>query len=130
VTNSSGGAVTLVLTNGTTITTNTGPNITIQQPVTVRVKAVDASGSPINGARVYLEAGAGGPLSQGTSIMNTTTSASGIVENTAFNYSADQLLQNSRVRKGTGSPAYVSAVISGTIGSTGFDVTITMISDD
>jgi len=42
VTNSSGGAVTVILTNGSTTPTNTGPDITIQQIVTLTVSdAID-----------------------------------------------------------------------------------------
>ena len=130
VTNSSGSAITLLLSNGSTITTNTGPDIVLVNAVTIRVKAVDIAGVPIVGARVYLEAGAGGDLAQGTEILNATTNASGIVEDIAFNYTSDQPLQNSKVRKGTTSPIYKPSPILGTIGSTGFDVTVTVVSDE
>ena len=130
VTSSVSGVI-LVLINGATVTTNSSPsNITIQNPVTVRVTALDASGSPIENARVYLEAGAGGDIPQGTEILNALTNASGIAEDTAFNYTNNQLLQNSRVRKGTTPPVYVTSTISGTIESTGLNSIVIMISDE
>ncbi|NRA91450.1 MAG: hypothetical protein HRU26_02000, partial [Psychroserpens sp.] len=123
--------VILVLINGATVTTNSSPvNITIQNPVTVRVTALDASGSPVQGARAYLEAGAGGDLPQGTEILNALTNASGIAEITNFNYTNDQPLQNSRVRKGTNTPVYVTSTISGTIENTGLNSIVIMISDE
>ena len=130
VTSSVSGVI-LVLINGATVTTNSSPaNITIQNPVTVRVTALDASGSPIQGARAYLEAGAGGDLAQGTEILNALTNASGIAEITNFNYTNDQPLQNSRVRKGTNTPLYVTSTISGTIENTGLNSIVIMISDE
>ena len=130
VTSSVSGVI-LVLINGATVTTNSSPvNITIQNPVTVRVTALDASGSPVQGARAYLEAGAGGDLPQGTEILNALTNASGIAEDTAFNYTNNQPLQNSRVRKGTNTPVYVTSTISGTIENTGLNSIVIMISDE
>ena len=48
VTNSSGGAITLNLTNGATVTTNTGPNITLQQLVNITAPNI------LTGSRVQL----------------------------------------------------------------------------
>ena len=48
VTNSSGGAITLNLTNGTDITTNTGPNITLEQSVDITATNI------IDGSRVQI----------------------------------------------------------------------------
>jgi hypothetical protein len=48
VTNSSGGAITLSLTNGATVTTNTGPNITLQQSVNITAPSI------IDGSRVQI----------------------------------------------------------------------------
>jgi hypothetical protein len=48
VTNSSGGAILLNLTNGATVTTNTGPNITLQQLVNITAPNI------IDGSRVQI----------------------------------------------------------------------------
>lgn len=61
VINTSGGQVTLNLVNGSVVMTNTGPDITVPaQAVPLSVTAVDTLGSPIENARVYLEASLGG----------------------------------------------------------------------
>ena len=130
VTNSSGGAITLNLTNGSTITTNTGPNITINNPVTVSVNAKDSDDSSnIQGARVYLSAGAGGDLAEGTVILNADTNSSGIVEDTSFNFTNNQPVVG-RVRKGTTSTYYKTASLSGTITSGGLSITSFMSKDE
>jgi len=130
VTSSAAGVI-LILINGAVVTTNGSPsNITIQNPVTVRVTALDAAGSPVVGAQVYLEAGAGGDIAQGTEILNAPTDGSGIAEIVGFDYTNDQPLQNSRVRRGTTPPLYVTSTISATIESTGLNSIVTMISDE
>ncbi len=48
VTNSSGGNITLALLNGATVTTNTGPNITLNQPVNITASNI------IDGSRVKI----------------------------------------------------------------------------
>lgn len=54
VTNSSGGSVTANVTGDSTITTNTGPNITIIYSVNVTVTVKNQSGNPIPGAEVAI----------------------------------------------------------------------------
>ena len=98
--------------------------------VTVRVTTIDTAGSPIQNARVYIEAGATGPLTQGTVILNGLSDASGIVDDTSFTYTADQSIQNAKVRKGTTTPIYKTSSIAGTITSAGFDVTVVMVLDE
>jgi len=128
VTNSSGGAVTLNLTNST-VTTNTGPSITIVNAVVVRVTANDTSGSPIEDARVLLVADAGGPLPVDTEILGANTNASGIVEDTAFNFTSNQPVIG-RVRKGTNTPYYKTSALSGTITSAGFEAAVFLVEDE
>lgn len=130
VRNLSGGAVTLILTNGSTVAVNLGPSLTIEVPVLVRVTVTDASGSPIQNARVYVEAGATGPAAQGTVIFNALTNASGIVENTAYNFQGTQSLQNGRVRKGSSSPYYQPSSFSGSITNNGLDINVILIGDE
>jgi len=128
---SSVSAVTLNLTNGSTVTTNSSPDqITIRNPVTVRVTAIDTGTSAISGVRVYLEAGSGGDLAQGDVILNALTDVNGIAEDTDFDFTNTQPLQNSKARKSTSSPLYRSSSIVGNIGSMGLDVTVTMVSDE
>ena len=134
-TNSDGtGNVTINASNGTSVTTSepgTGNGlVNIVNTVTVRVTARDASDSTvIQSARVYLEAASGGPLAAGTEILNAVTNASGIVEDTAFNFVSDQPVTG-RVRKGSVSPFYKNAPISGTITVNGFVTEVFLVEDE
>ena len=97
---------------------------------TVRVTVLDAvTLNPIQGVRVLLEAGSGGPLASGTDILSGLTDVNGVIEDTAFNYTADQPVTG-KARKGTTSPLYQQALITGTITTNGFDVTLLLISDE
>ena len=62
-------------------------------------------------------------------ILDGNTNASGILEDTAFNYTAEQNVAG-RIRKNTASPRYKTAPMSGTITSTGFTATVFMIDDE
>ncbi len=128
VTNSSGGAVTIQAVNGTQITTNTGPNITIENNVTVTVTVVDVNtGNPIQGAAVKLIDVGSNPI-----IDYAITDASGEVS-TTFNYGAGPDVNldpaKSFARKGTSSPVYKPSPIAGTIKAAGFSATIPLIPD-
>lgn len=98
--------------------------------VTVKVTCIDQAGSPIQNVRVYLEAGATGPATQGDVILSGLTDASGIVQDAGYSYSGDQSTQAGRSRKGSGSPLYKPATFAGTITASGLDVTVTMIEDE
>ncbi len=101
-----------------------------QQTVSVKVTAKDAKTlSVVQGARVYLEAAAGGPLTAGTVIFNTLTSSVGEVSEPTFSYLADQPVTG-RVRKSSSTPLYKTGIISGTITSTGFDTTTFLVPDE
>jgi hypothetical protein len=102
---------------------------TIQQTVTVKVTVQDIDGNAIQSARVYMIADTGGDLSAGTEILNADSNASGIVQDTGFNYTNPQPVTG-WVRKGTTSPLYKQSPISGTIQNTGLDITVTMVSDE
>jgi len=131
--NVSGATVTATLINNaitpTTILETSGALI-IQQLVTIKVIVVNAIGDPIGGARVYFEAGSGGPETQGTILLNGLTNASGVYQDTAYNYIGDQSIQNGRVRKSSSSPYYKPTTISGTITSTGISLTAVLIRDE
>jgi hypothetical protein len=103
--------------------------LTIQQTVTVKVTAKDTAGSAVQNARIYLEADSGGDLSAGTVILNALSNASGIVQDTGFNYTNPQPVIG-KIRKGSTSPLYKEAPITGTITGNGLDLTITMVSDE
>lgn len=135
ITNSDGtGNVTINASNGSSLTTSepgTGNGeVDIVNTVTVRVTVRDAAtNAVIENARVFLEADSGGPLSAGTDILNALSNASGVVEDTAFNFSSDQPVTG-RVRKGTASPFYKSGTVSGTITSSGFNTTVFLVLDE
>lgn len=103
-TNSGSGAVTINLTNGSSLTTTepgTGSgqvNLVNTVPIKVTVKDAKTLGL-IQGARVYLETATGGPLSAGTVIVNDTTDVTGEV-NTTMSYKGDQPIVG-KVRKAT-----------------------------
>ena len=135
ITNSDGaGNVQINASNGSSLSTSepgTGNGlVNIVNTVTITVTARDAADSSvIEGARVFIEAAAGGDLATGTDIMNTLTNASGIAEDTTFNFTNNQPITG-RVRKGTSSPYYKTSAISGTITSSGFDVTVFLVGDE
>lgn len=125
-------------TNGQAITIHTSTTLADQianyhpldqQEVSLSVTARAADTSAvIEGARVYLLAGSGGPLVEGTVIMDSLTNASGQVTVPTFVYSADQPVVG-RVRKGSESPFYKTSPLSGTITTAGFDTTAFMVGD-
>ena len=128
VTNSSGGAVTINLVNSS-VTTNTGPDITLNNEVAITIAVKNATdGANIEGAIVYIEAAAGGPLTAGDVIMSQLTNASGISEDAAFNFTSNQPVVG-RVRKGTSAPYYKSSSLSGTITTGGLVQTVFLIED-
>lgn len=62
-------------------------------------------------------------------ILNGTTNASGIIQDTQFNYTNDQPYRG-RIRKSSGSPNYRTANIVGTINSGGADQTVQLVLDE
>lgn len=126
------GTVTVNINGGNIPTTYTpnGASFVFVNAKTVRVTVKDAvTLNPIQGVRVLLEAAAGGPLAAGTDILSGLTNVSGVIEDTVFNYTADQPVTG-RARKGTTSPLYQQGSITGTITTNGFDTTILLISDE
>lgn len=124
------GTVTINVNGGNTPTYKTaGATVVINNTVSVTVKAVLTDGTPLQDARVLLEAAAGGDLSVGTDIVTGLTNVNGEAVNAGFNYTNDQPVTG-WVRKSTSAPFYKQGIISGTITSTGFVATIVMISDE
>lgn len=61
-------------------------------------------------------------------ILDALSDASGIVQNTAFNYVSD-LAVSGRVRKGSSATYYKTSPLSGTIGASGLDITAFLVQD-
>lgn len=100
------------------------------ETVTVKVTVKDATTfDPIENARVYLTASGGGPSSDGTVILTGVTDASGILQTTTYEFAGDQEFTG-RARRATSSPLYKTAPVTGTITSTGSDVTVFLIADE
>ena len=62
-------------------------------------------------------------------IIEGLTNASGVLEDTGFNYQSDQDISG-WVRKATTSPLYKQSVVAGTITSGGFSANVLLISDE
>ena len=122
-----GGICTInVQEGGDTPTVETWHGATIvNNTVSVKVTAVDESGSPIQNARLRLTAAAGGPLTTGTVILEGLTDSSGSIENTGFNFQSNQPVTGV-IRKSTSAPFYKSTPVTGTITSAGLDLTALM----
>jgi len=121
--------LTITASNGASITAGdagTGNGQTnIQHPVTVKVTVKDAAtGAAISGAMVFLEESV-----SGTDIIKTTTNASGVAQNTTYDYTTDKAVTG-RVRKASSGSLYKTGDITGTITSNGFDTTILLIKDE
>lgn len=119
-------------TNGSDASIASTPNggtIVFVQSVTVRVTVRDAATLlPVQGARVLLEAAAGGPVAAGTDIILDLTDVNGQVS-TSIDYSADQPVTG-RARKASASPLYQTGQISGTITADGADLTVFVVRDE
>lgn len=137
-------AILVNVASGQTLTINVGAGYSIpsvyntgtgtvtvvsgQVTTTITVKDVD-TGSNVQGARVYLVAAAGGPLTQGTVIFNDLTDSNGQVQDI-------RSLSNPQpvtgwVRKGTSTIYYKTSPITATISnSAGLDLTVQLVRDE
>lgn len=125
-------AVTVQITPGITVSSSTaGGGITIDNSVSTPfvVRCVDQSGAPIEGARVRVEAGATGPLTQGDVVINALTDSTGTAS-TSLVLAGTQSLQNGWARKASASPMYREAPVQGEITGSGFSTTVTMVLDE
>ena len=127
------GTCTINITDGgdTPTVRTAGATVVINNTVTVSVTVLDAdTKTAISGARVLLEADSGGPLAAGTDILSGTTNASGVIDDTGFNYVSDQpVVGKARLSSGAG-PFYKTSDITGTITSSGFSTTVLLVSDE
>ncbi len=123
------GEITINVTNGGSTPTyinNLGCSTTVNNAVTLKVKVVDALGVAIQNARVAIFASS--DITQADDIINALTDVTGTVSS-SYAYTTD-LPIDIRVRYSTsGSTRYFNNDSSGTITSTGFSTTVTMIKD-
>lgn len=94
--------------------------VTVTVPVSVEVKTV--MGDPIQGARVFLQ-----KVSDSTVLVNDETDSNGKVS-FSYSYTGDTPVKG-RVRRGTASPYYKTAVMGGTINSAGMALEVFMVKD-
>jgi hypothetical protein len=131
--NNSGGLVTLNLLNVVgvpTIRNGAGASTVAEITTSVKITVLAAKDSSVVvGARVYLVADTGGDLPVDTVILDDVTNGSGVLEDTGFNYTNPQPVTG-RIRKGTNTPLYKQSPITGTILSSGLDLTIFLVSDE
>lgn len=125
------GTLTWTNTNGSNASigsTTGGGTIVIQEaiPITVRVKASDDL-SNIEGARVYIYAAAGGPLTVGDVISTGLTDANGVYSDSLL-YTTDQPYEI-RARKSSAAPYYKTGLSSGTLTGVATDKTILLVGD-
>lgn len=128
-----GGTITvnLVGCTGNVSYKSAGATITLViDPVTTLITVKNAAtGAIVVGSRVYLTAAAGGPLSEGTVIINALTNGSGQVSDTR-SWSSDQPAVG-WARKGTSSTYFAQAPISLTIDSlSGITATVQAVPDE
>jgi len=100
-----------------------------QAEVDLAVTVLDAATlAPIQNARVYVLAGPGGPLTEGSVIINGLTNSSGQILVNSYAYAGDQPVIG-KARRGTNPTFYKSAIISGAITTSGLDVSAFMVKD-
>jgi len=127
------GTLTLVKANGADVDParvyNKGGGTTVlaeDVPIIATISDID-DGTPIQNARLYLEADTGGPFPAGTVIANTLSNASGIAtENLRF--SVDQPVTG-WVRSASDSIKYQQSPITATITANGLTLNVLMIKD-
>jgi hypothetical protein len=129
--NGTSGTLTVVNTTGNASIGSSpfGGTLRIAERQTLTVTAVDLrTGDPVQNARVYIEAAAGGDLAAGTEIMNELTNVSGIATVT-FDYVVDQPIVG-RVRQGTTEPFYKTGTIAGPLAAEALDAVILLVEDE
>ena len=104
--------------------------VLVVDPVTTLIKVIDANTKAnVVGARVLVEADAGGPLSAGTDIISGITDANGEISDLRTFASSQPIV--GKVRRATSGTLYKQGDISGTVSSTtGFSTTVQLIPDE
>jgi hypothetical protein len=128
--NDQAGAVTISVTDlgdGPSVRNGIGASTTVSNDVNVTVTVKDEAGAAVNLAQVWIAEGTD-PDAPGTEVMNADTNASGIAT-TTYNFTSDQAIMI-RIRKSsTGVTRYVPVFATGTITSSGFTLTRTIVED-
>jgi hypothetical protein len=132
-------SVTIISTGTTATVTHTSHGMATNEWVTIRgANEIDYIGTyqiTVSDVDTYDYTMGGDPVDTATGTITSTlnvisklTNASGIAAE-SFNYASDQQIQG-YVRKSTSTPFYKSAVINGTIISTGFVSGVTLVGDE
>lgn len=118
------GSMTISVSGGTTPSIRTaGATVTVENAVSLTVKVVDKNNNPIENAQTAIYRS-----NDDLQLMNGDTNASGVATSN-FNYISDTAIYV-RIRKSsTGTTKYYPASTVGTIASTGYSATITLIED-
>ncbi len=107
-----------------------GGSIVVIETVSVTLTVQDlVDSSPVVGARVRIEADAGGNLPQGALILEGTTDALGQIT-TQIDYDGVDQPVTGRVRRATAGTLYRTSPVSGTITASGLTQTAFMIRDE
>lgn len=134
VNNTSGSAITIGNTDSNA-TTYTGSTVTFQTTVALKVTVYDEAGDPVQNAQTGIYAlETVGAVTEGDELISgsggSDTNASGIVQNTAFNYQGDlSVLVRSRKSSSGDSPRYKHLESPQLVTSDGLDVIVTLIED-
>lgn len=125
----------------TATVTHTGHGLVTGDQVAIRGEVDDEAAYygvktiTVTGTNTYTYTVSGSPATPATGtitstaiVLRGTTNGSGVVEDTAFNFTANQPVTG-WVRKGSADPKYKTAPISGTITTSGFDATVTLQPD-
>lgn len=127
------GTVTINIVGGTSPSYRTdGATVSIvANPVTTTITVIDAiTKSALSGARVLLQAAAGGPLTEGDTIISGTTNGSGQISDTRTWASNQPVTGRARLSTTPGS-LYKTGDIVGTISSaSGLAITVQLIPDE
>lgn len=95
----------------------------VQNTVVVKITVVDSdTGLPIPSAHVRLN-----KSSDKSSILSGTVNASGIIQDTGYNYSTDTDVEGWARKYDLSSTLYIQKEITGTITDTGFDQTVELV---
>jgi hypothetical protein len=131
--NNTGGSLT-INNNESNATTSFG-SVTFVTTVTLKVTVKDVDGNPVETAQTGIYAlETVGAVTKGDELLTgsggTDTNASGIAQNTGFNYPGDIDVEI-RVRKAssTDDPKYRPLESPGLVGPTGLDVIVTLLAD-
>lgn len=126
------GTLTVNLTNGSDASTSAtaGGSVTfVSNPVTTAIKVIDSNTKAnLQGARVYIIADTGGPLTAGAIIISGVTDVNGEISDTR-SIASNQPIKG-RVRLSTTAPFYKNSSVVGTINNlSGLSLTVQMIPD-